>query len=182
MKLCRVLVGAVALALVPCVASAAHPLYTVTMNGASESPPNGSSGSGSLAVQYDDVAHTLYIVGSFASLQGTTTAAHVHCCTASPHTGTASVATVSPAFAGFPFGVTSGSINVTLDLTQASSWDASFVTANGGTPAGAEAALAAGMAAETSYFDIHTTSFPGGEIRGFLIYSSPVELQSFDAE
>jgi hypothetical protein len=55
-----------------------------------------------------------------------------------------------------------------LDLTQASSWNAPFIAANGGTPAGAEAALAAGAAAGQAYFNIHTTNFPSGEIRGFL--------------
>jgi hypothetical protein len=33
---------------------------------------------------------------------------------------------------------------------------------------GAEAALAAGLAADEAYFNIHTTAFPGGEILGFL--------------
>jgi len=38
----------------------------------------------------------------------------------------------------------------------------------GGTVAGAEAAFASGLAAGTTYFNIHTSMFPGGEIRGFL--------------
>jgi hypothetical protein len=42
------------------------------------------------------------------------------------------------------------------------------VTENGGTPAGAEAALLAGLASGSAYLNIHTTLFPGGEIRGFL--------------
>jgi hypothetical protein len=42
------------------------------------------------------------------------------------------------------------------------------VTANGGTTAGAEAALLAGLEAGQAYLNIHTTMFPGGEIRGFL--------------
>jgi hypothetical protein len=56
-----------------------------------------------------------------------------------------------------------------FDMTQASTWDPSFITANGGTAAGAEAALAAGAAAGDAYLNIHTTVFPGGEIRGFLV-------------
>ena len=55
-----------------------------------------------------------------------------------------------------------------LDMTLASSFRAGFITANGGTTASAEAALFAGMLAEKAYFNIHTTSFGGGEIRGFL--------------
>jgi hypothetical protein len=65
--------------------------------------------------------------------------------------------------------VTSGTFNTTLDLTQASSYNASFITANGGTTAGAESALAAAIAGGNAYFNIHSTSFGGGEIRGFLV-------------
>lgn len=78
------------------------------------------------------------------------------------------MATTTPTFAGFPLGVTSGSYSNILDLTQASSYNPAFVTANGGTTAGAEAALAAGFASGTSYLNIHSTTFPGGEIRSFL--------------
>jgi len=54
-------------------------------------------------------------------------------------------------------------------LTDPSIYAASFVTSFGGdTAAGAEAALIAGMTNGTAYFNIHTTTYPGGEIRGFL--------------
>jgi hypothetical protein len=39
---------------------------------------------------------------------------------------------------------------------------------SGGTPAGAEAALAAALAAGEAYLNIHSSTFVGGEIRGFL--------------
>jgi hypothetical protein len=39
---------------------------------------------------------------------------------------------------------------------------------HGDTAAGAEAALALGLANGEAYFNIHTTVVPGGEIRGFL--------------
>lgn len=42
------------------------------------------------------------------------------------------------------------------------------MTANGGTVAGAEAALANGFASGTSYLNVHSTTFPGGEIRSFF--------------
>jgi hypothetical protein len=57
---------------------------------------------------------------------------------------------------------------MTFDLTMASSYNPAFVTAEGGTVAGAEAALVAGLLAGETYINIHTTMFPGGEIRGFL--------------
>jgi hypothetical protein len=56
-----------------------------------------------------------------------------------------------------------------FDMTQAATWNPAFITANGGTAAGAEAALVAGAAAGQVYLNIHTTFAPGGEIRGFLV-------------
>lgn len=148
--------------------SGASALYTVVLDGPSESPPNASPGTGSGMVAYDDAAHTLHIQLTFSDLIGTTTAAHIHSPTAVPGTGTVGVATQVPSFAGFPLGVTSGVFDQTYDLTQASSWNPSYINANGGTPASAELALATSMAEGRAYFNIHTSEYPGGEIRGFL--------------
>jgi hypothetical protein len=104
----------------------------------------------------------------FTGLLGTTTATHIHCCTVTPFSLTAGVATVVPSFTSFPLGVTSGTYDVTYDMTLAGSWNPSYVTANGGTTASAEAALFAGFAAGRAYVNIHSNLFPGGEIRGFL--------------
>jgi hypothetical protein len=54
-------------------------------------------------------------------------------------------------------------------MTQASSYNPAYVTANGGTIAGAEAALLAAMLADKAYYNIHSTVYGGGEIRGFLV-------------
>ena len=51
---------------------------------------------------------------------------------------------------------------------MASSFNPAFIAANGGTPLAAELVLAAGMASGLTYFNIHTSMFPGGEIRGTL--------------
>jgi CHRD domain/PEP-CTERM motif len=143
--------------------------YQAVLNGSSESPPNASPGTGFADVHYDNLLHTLHVQVSFSGLTGTTTASHIHAPTASPGTGTAGVATTTPTFAGFPLGVTSGSYDNTLDLTQTSSWNSSFITANGGTTSGAESALASALAADEAYLNIHTSTFGGGEIRGFLV-------------
>jgi hypothetical protein len=143
-----------------------------SLNGASESPSNSSTGIGSTSVVYDSTAHTLTVNVSFSGLTAPTTASHIHCCTTTPGTGTAGVATTTPTFAGFPLGVTSGTYSATLNLTLASSYNPAFITANGGTTASAEAALAAGFANGTSYLNIHTTAFPAGEIRAFLTLGS----------
>ena len=79
------------------------------------------------------------------------------------------VATTTPSFPGFPLGVTSGNFNNTFDTTLTSTYNAPFLAANGNTAAGAEAALLAGLLAGQAYFNIHTSMFPGGEIRGFLV-------------
>ncbi len=145
--------------------------YSVALDGPSEFPVNASPGTGSGSVIYDNVAHTLQLQVSFSGLIATntgTTASHIHAATLNPFSGTAGVATTTPSFAGFPLGVTSGTFANTLDLTLASSWNGSYVTANGGTFASAEASLASAMAAGKAYWNIHSASIPGGEIRGFL--------------
>ena len=57
-----------------------------------------------------------------------------------------------------------------IDLTQASSYTAAFVTNfGGGTIGGAETAFIGGLNAGTAYFNIHSSpTFGSGEIRGFL--------------
>jgi len=143
--------------------------YYANLDGPSESPTNASPGIGFALVTFNDVAQTLRVQVTFSGLLGPTTASHIHSATAVPFTGTAGVATTTPTFAGFPLGVTAGTYDNTLDLTAASSYNPSFVTANGGTPSSAEAALVAGIAAGKAYLNIHSSSFTGGEIRGFLI-------------
>jgi hypothetical protein len=147
--------------------------YVATLNGATEEPATPSPGTGTAEVIIDTTANTLFVDVSFTGLLAGTTASHIHCCTAASFTGNAGVATTVPTFAGFPLGVTSGTYINTLDLTSASSYNPAFVTFEGGTIAGAEAALAAGMAAGRAYVNIHTTQFPGGEIEGFLVVATP---------
>ena len=155
--------------------------YYVNLNGPSESPVNASPGVGIATVDVDPVAHTLHIHVVFSGLLGTTTASHIHAATAVAGTGTAGVATTTPYFAGFPIGVTSGSYDNTLDMTQATSYNPSYVTAHGGTTAQAEIDLFAAIADGKAYLNIHSSQFGGGEIRGFLSTdpSTPVETMSW---
>jgi hypothetical protein len=128
---------------------------------------SGGTGTGTGTLTYNDLARTLAIAVSFSGLSGTTTIAHIHAPTAVAGTGTAGAATTTPTFVGFPSGLRSGSYNTTLDLTLASSYSAAFISNNGNTPAGAEAALISSFNTGRAYFNIHTSSFPGGEIRAF---------------
>jgi hypothetical protein len=146
-------------------ASASIVIYDATL-GNFESPPTGSPGTGFAIVTINTAANTMEVNVTFSGLLAPDTASHIHCCVA-PGLNTI-VATTTPTFPGFPGGVTSGSYDQILDLTSASSYNPAFVTASGGTVASAEAALLAGLSAGDAYLNIHTTSFPGGEIRGFL--------------
>ena len=138
--------------------------------GGNEVPPSGSPGIGTALVILDTTIQTLNVQETFSGLGSPTTMSHIHCCLTSPFLPgvNVGVATTVPSFPGFPLGVTSGTYNMTFDLTMASSYNPAFVTANGGTVAGAEAALEAGLLAGETYINIHTQQFPGGEIRGFL--------------
>jgi len=142
--------------------------FFAILSGAAEAPPNASPGTGTALVTMDPDAHTMQVDAVFAGLLGPNTAAHIHCCTAVPLTGTIGVATTTPTFTGFPGGTTAGTYSHLFDLTMTSSFSAGFLAASGGTAAGAEAALIAGMLGLQSYFNIHSTVFGGGEIRGFL--------------
>jgi hypothetical protein len=146
--------------------NAAPITYTATLSGNNEVPANASPGIGFVEVDYDNILHTLTVDVTFSGLSANVTASHIH--SAAGPTLNAGVATTVPTFPGFPLGVTSGSYLHTLDMTLAASYNPAFVTLNGGTAAGAEAALAASLAAGTAYFNIHTIQFPGGEIRGQL--------------
>jgi len=142
--------------------------YSASLSGLNESPANASAGTGTALVTIDDVLNTMAIDIQFSGLTGATTAAHIHCCTATPLTGVAGVATTTPTFANFPLGVAAGTYSTLLDMTLATSYNPAFVTAQGGSTAAAETALFGGMALGEAYLNIHTSFVPGGEIRGFL--------------
>lgn len=142
--------------------------YEAFLSGPAESPPNASPGTGYSFLTIDTTAHTMKLEVSFTDLIGPTTLAHIHGPTAVAGDGTAGVATMLPTFTGFPVGVTSGAYDLTFDLALPASYNPAFVTANGGTAAGAEAALLSAIAAGKAYLNIHTAVFPGGEIRGFF--------------
>jgi hypothetical protein len=154
-------------------AQASITIYNANLSGSNESPPNASPGTGLAVVTIDDGANTMRVQVTFSGLTGTTTASHIHAPTPSPFSGTAGVATTTPTFAGFPLGVTSGTYDSTLDLLLSSSYNPAYITANGGTPASAETALLSAISSGRAYLNIHTSTFGGGEIRGFLVAVVP---------
>ena len=140
--------------------------YDAVLSGLNETPMNASPGTGFAIVTIDDIALTMEVNVTFSGLTTVNTAAHIHCCVAPG--GNAGVATITPTFTGFPSGVTSGSYDHLFDLTDAGTYNPAFIT-NQGSLANAESALLAGLANNMTYLNIHTTNFPGGEIRGFLV-------------
>jgi hypothetical protein len=142
-------------------------VYTGTLD-QNEPVATGSPGTGTVRVTIDDFL-MMRVQTTFSGLIGTSTVAHIHCCTASPDIGgPVGVVTTTPTFPGFPAGVMAGSYDQTFDMTLASSYNPAFITAHGGTVASAFADFVAGLDAGTAYFNIHTTQFGGGEIRAFL--------------
>jgi hypothetical protein len=141
-------------------------IYTAALNGASEVPPVATLGTGFAEVDVDTTANTMHVHVTFSGLTSNTTASHIHA--AAPPGSNAGVATTTPTFPNFPLGVTSGTYDMSFDMTLASSYNPAFITANGGTPASAEAALFAALANDQAYLNIHTVNNPGGEIRGWL--------------
>ena len=162
-----VLAVATALMLLVPAAYAIPVTFVGNLTGANEVPPVPSSATGLATVVLDAAAQTLQINATFSGLTSNTNAAHIHCC--APLGTNAGVATTVPAFPGFPLGVTSGTFSsAVFDLTQATIYNPAFVTLQGGTIPLAEAALIAGIQNGTTYLNIHTVNFPGGEIRGQL--------------
>ena len=156
-------------------------VYWASLSGPAEQPPNTSPGTGKALVTIDVAANTMRVQATFSGLLAGVTASHIHAATAVPGAGTAGVATTLPTFPGFPSGVTAGTYDRTFDMTQASSYSAAYITNNGGTPASAFLALRNAIAAGRAYLNIHSTMFPPGEIRGFLLPCPPLNVAIPDA-
>lgn len=148
-------------------ATAAVAVYTAPLSGSAEVPPNDSPGSGWARVTIDLDGVTMRVEAAFMDLMGNSTAAHIHCCAAAD--ANAGVATQTPTFTGFPAGVTAGSYDHDFDMSLASSYSSGFIAANGGTVEGAFDALVGGLEGGMAYFNLHSSAFPGGELRGQLM-------------
>ena len=160
---------------------------SATLTGALEVPASGSPGSGEATITLDTFLHTMRVQASFSGLFPTvqtgpnagmpsgTTDAHIHCCLASPFLTNVNVgvATTTPRFPGWPMGVTFGTYDQTFSLTDNSTYNLANL-ALGGSAATAEPVFVAALLEGRTYFNIHTTAFPGGEIRGFLAVPGPI--------
>lgn len=152
----------------PAHAATGPTVFVAELTGAAEDPPVASPATGSARVVVDPVAHTMRVQFDFDGLTAGLTAAHIHACTATPLVGNAAVATQTPTFVGTPTGMTSGSYDQTFDTIDADTYNASFVT-SAGSPEAAETALLACLELGGAYLNLHSSAFPAGEIRGFLL-------------
>ena len=128
--------------------------FAAALTGAAESPPVATTATGSAFVTFDDVAFTVAVNEIFIGLMGgPASAGHIHCCTVVAGAGNIGV------FLGFPSFPASSTGFYQNTFTLAS---ASFNTLLAGTQAG------------KAYVNIHNAANPGGEIRGFLLSTTPV--------
>ena len=117
--------------------------FNATYSGAQENPANGSPATGTISGVYNDANNTIYFTLSFSGLLSNTAAAHFHA-PAAPGVN----AGVVHGYTGFPAGVTSGTFTGSFVITDER-----------------ETFLKNGL----WYANIHTTGFPGGEIRAQII-------------
>lgn len=132
------------------------------LTGAQEVPPRATPASGTGLAFYDDVALTLEVFLDWEDLLAPAAAAHIHCCSGP---GVNSSVAIDFVPAGFPAVVT-GSFDHAFDLTAATSFGGGFLASFGGDVDAARDAVVAGLTGKLAYFNIHTSVFPGGEIRG----------------
>ena len=159
------LASVVAVTLAASAAQGAIVQYSATLSGASESPPNSSPATGSATFDFDTITHSLTMSINFSGLVGTTTVAHIHADTAVAGTGTAGVAS---GLTGWTTGLNSGTYTNTINLLSTSSYSSAYLAAHGGTAASAETDLLSAMSIGKAYLNLHSTAYPGGEIRGFI--------------
>lgn len=108
------------------------------MDGLQENPPNGSPGFGAFSGTLDDITGAITLTGGYSSLVAPVTAAHIH----------------GPALPGF-----NGPVILPLTTSGGTSG-----TLNGvGTYTGPQIT---DLLAGKHYVNVHSTAFPGGEIRG----------------
>jgi len=158
----RLLMFAIALALMSSSAHAATLTFATTLLGSNEVPPNSSTATGTAMVTV--TGDSLSVTETFTGLNNVVSGSHIHCC--APPGNNVQIALP---FTGFP-SATSGTYSNTFDLTLSTTYTSGFLTAEGGTAAGAEAALITALEDGQAYANIHDTpNFGGGEIRGWFV-------------
>jgi CHRD domain len=133
-------------------------LFTTTLSGSQEVPANASLGTGSGTASLDLATDFFTFNDTFSGLSSADTASHIH----APGLPGVSAPVIIPftLASGFVVGQTFGSISYSGTLTPLQ---------------------AAELEAGQFYVNVHTTNFPGGEIRGQLVqvFSTVPEASAF---
>lgn len=130
---------------------------------------SGATGSGVASLLIDELTNQMTLKIDFSGLSGNTSVAHIHGPTTVAGTGTASVLVpAGSTLPGFPAGVKAGSYEQVFDLLATSTYRPAFINNNGGTTTGARDAFVASLLDGKAYANVHSSTFPGGEIRGFF--------------
>src|SRR5947209_18199438 len=138
--LCALLVALTWSAVVHVPATLADATYTAVLTGTQQVPPNTSPATGSATVVLSADQTQIAVTVTFSGLTAPAIASHIH--DGAPGTN----GPVVIPFPGFP-NATSGTYSQTFPITPA---------------------LVAELQAGNLYINIHTATFPGGEIRGQL--------------
>ena len=154
----QILLGVAALA---AASPAAATTFRGALSGINETSPNASTatGIGTLFLSADNRFAAVRV--NYNGLSGPAIAGHAHCCALQGFNGGVAIDFMPPALA-------SGTFKRKYDLTLASTYGANFLSANGGTAAGAQAKFLTGLNSGQVYFNLHTPNFRGGEIRGTI--------------
>ena len=161
---CRRLTIGVSLAAIGLMPSASNAQsWSGTLVGSNEVPPNTSPATGFVFMSLS--GNTLSLSLNWSGLiGGPVSAGHIHCCVAP-----GAIVGIAVGLSGLPAS-TSGSLSNTFDLSSLSVYTGTFVTNfGGGTVAGAQAALVAGLNSGRAYVNLHNANFSGGEIRANVV-------------
>jgi hypothetical protein len=151
--------------------TAHHSRYTADLTGHAESPPNSSTATGRVVVTIDFDLLTMQIAADFSGLEGTVTEAHIHAATTEIFAGTAIAATPLPTLEAFPTGITTGTyFKFFENLLDPAVYNPAFISASGTMASDAMNALFHALDDGKAYFDIHSSTYPDGEIRAFLVH------------
>jgi hypothetical protein len=131
------------------------------LTGYEENPTLSSDGTGSFRVKLDDAARTIAYELRYSGLQSTVTQAHVHFAARAINGGISFFlcSNLGNGPAGTPACPQSGTVSRTVTAADIVGPAAQGIEAQN------YAELAAAMRAGATYANVHTTGFPGGEIR-----------------
>jgi hypothetical protein len=130
--------------------------FSATLSGAEEVPANNSPASGFVSATYDSVSGQFSLGGVFGGLTTIATAAHVHAGAVGVNGPVILPLTILPG--GSTSGALIGVFAAPLTPNQVN-----------------------GLFAENWYVNVHTSSFPGGEIRGQLQLTAVPEPETYAA-